>query len=1466
MTSFFSKFNEPVTPSDAHASDGGPEVSTSFNPAPTPDPSNDSGRNRGVLGDNKFVFTCFCFKQPCLCTSFPRNVEQGRRGIESAQRIESIEFMQINLNKSPTASRELTVEIDKLRGKPYISLVTEPFTRSQSSTNNKRTSEVHSDYRIQCLPRQKLFYTANKQTAAPRTAIFADNSQDLMLDPTYCDRDVTSCKWRVNRSVLSVAQPGTPPVSSTDPIDDDSAIDLCTSQIVVEETVSSTSLPAVDKKDTIELYVVSMYWDNTFKEPPAKFIEIVNYCTINEIPIIISSDTNAHSAMWHSKDTNPRGVWLEDFILNHDLEVLNNNPKPTYVSGERKSVIDVTMVSRSISHYFSNWRNHDKDMSTDHKLITFTGKFNEKPLPPKWNLRKAAWPVFRAIVDTELGKINIPTEWNESVIDNLTDSLHQIINKGLTQAVPLTKPKNHHKLKWWNDELAKARKNKNSCHRKYNKHPTAANLRAKIEANKQIRSEMNKASRKYWQNKTSDVSDASGMAKLVKGIRKGDYVPPTLLMKNNTYTKNREETLNLLADTHFDGCQDENPTSSIAKPPLDRASSAVLKIRRMTYLSETRVRHAISTFEDFKAPGPCGTQPIVLKNLPTKAIELLSWIYSACIEIGYVPKAWRTSKTIFIPKQGKGDYTLPRSYRPITLTSFFFKTMERLILWKLDTGIFKTNPIHKEQYAFRKGCSTEGALTKTVGMIESAIANRKLAMALFVDIEGAFDNLSTDAAVHAMKNHKLPAKIIKWFEFYLRNRSSSITLSGTGKTKRLVKGTPQGGVLSPILWNLAFDELLKMFDNNQRVEIRGFADDACLVITGDDPITMEQELQKGLDRINRWARWNGLKLSSNKTVAMIFNRTRRMNNEIDSLRGLYLRDRNSRQKVKYVEETKYLGLTLDSRLRWTAHVENKIKSATQLFFMMKKALGTYWGPQPHLIKWVYTGMVRPAITYGSYIWGKVIETKWVRNKFRRINALALRMMAPHRKSTPISSMELITYTQPLDIFIQGEIVTGYFRNKHLLIGPDERVRPKGGHVEYAEDQLALMEIPEQSTWDRGPTQYSLEKGFEVDTDSYLHGKPIKTKDNLTTCYTDGSKTDKGVGAGILIQRHFSSKDTDALTIHEESFSLEPYNTVFQAEVAAIQEAASFLLSQRHNIHMTTETVIMSDSRSSLQALLKIHNRSRQTNQCVHVLNELSKYTKVTLRWIKAHVGHPGNEAADSLAKKGADFDPQKPELTDSIVTELTEIPAPISYMKSIIRNRLDIIWGNQFVNEKNPDSSRKHRQTKHFWTKPNKEKSKVLLKLSRIELGYVFQFITGHARFNRHDHIIALGQDDQDLITVPTCSLCENGDETPIHLIHECDPLSVEARELFGHHRNYLTEGFLLEWSARKLMKFLRLPRMVKLFTKEEHEDQEEDEPPDPDNNQSVDEDEPEAQSSTTAERHANDSGLGMLDIFSRSN
>jgi hypothetical protein len=112
--------------------------------------------------------------------------------------------------------------------------------------------------------------------------------------------------------------------------------------------------------------------------------------------------------------------------------------------------------------------------------------------------------------------------------------------------------------------------------------------------------------------------------------------------------------------------------------------------------------------------------------------------------------------------------------------------------------------------SFRKGHSCDDALTGTVNTIEHAMHNGQFAVTVFLDICGAFDNITSDAIVLAMERHHINPEIAGWYEFYLRNRLCESTLGDKKAFMDVSDGTPQGGVLSPpIGWNLAFNKLLE---------------------------------------------------------------------------------------------------------------------------------------------------------------------------------------------------------------------------------------------------------------------------------------------------------------------------------------------------------------------------------------------------------------------------------------------------------------------------------------------------------------------------------------------------------------------------------------------------------------------------------------------------------------------------------
>ena len=123
-----------------------------------------------------------------------------------------------------------------------------------------------------------------------------------------------------------------------------------------------------------------------------------------------------------------------------------------------------------------------------------------------------------------------------------------------------------------------------------------------------------------------------------------------------------------------------------------------------------------------------------------------------------------------------------------------------------------------------------------------------------------------------MRKRKIDGSILDWYTHYLLNRLCNITIKGITIEQALKKGTPQGGVLSVILWLLIFDELLNKFGKQKRIKIIGFADDGSLLISGRNLQQMYKLMQNAIDMAHSWAKSCGLRLSPEKTVSILFSR------------------------------------------------------------------------------------------------------------------------------------------------------------------------------------------------------------------------------------------------------------------------------------------------------------------------------------------------------------------------------------------------------------------------------------------------------------------------------------------------------------------------------------------------------------------------------------------------------------------
>src|ERR1700712_4390514 len=149
-----------------------------------------------------------------------------------------------------------------------------------------------------------------------------------------------------------------------------------------------------------------------------------------------------------------------------------------------------------------------------------------------------------------------------------------------------------------------------------------------------------------------------------------------------------------------------------------------------------------------------GIFPALLQWGQDYIIDILMMIFKASIVLGYIPTKWREIRVIFIPKAGKNDYSTAKSFRPISLTSFVLKTLERLVERHIKDTPLLSKPLHPNQHGYISGRSTESALHNVVGRIERSLDNEMSTLGVFIDIEGAFDKTTLNSIHSALTRHR----------------------------------------------------------------------------------------------------------------------------------------------------------------------------------------------------------------------------------------------------------------------------------------------------------------------------------------------------------------------------------------------------------------------------------------------------------------------------------------------------------------------------------------------------------------------------------------------------------------------------------------------------------------------------------------------------------------------------------------
>lgn len=375
--------------------------------------------------------------------------------------------------------------------------------------------------------------------------------------------------------------------------------------------------------------------------------------------------------------------------------------------------------------------------------------------------------------------------------------------------------------------------------------------------------EIKESKKNSWHQFCESINDTNEAARLRKVLSKDKTTIGSLQKPDNSWTETGAESLQILMSTHFPGSIDYNDNDTY---PSQRSqvfgveNSCSPNISEI--FSENKLEWAINSFKPYKSPGPDGIIPAMLQNSSKKIIPWLTVIFKRSLELGYIPKKWRNVNVVFIPKAGKPSHITAKDFRPISLSSFLLKTMERL----MDLYIRKQlgDQLCDSQHAYLKGKSVETALHDTVSIIERNLYYREYTLASFLDIEGAFNNVETTSIKKALVSAGVESTIVNWIDVMLKSRIISSKLSGSIMKKTVTRGTPQGGVISPLLWILVVNQILENMKAKGYKTI-AYADDIVILISGKHLPTITNLMESALNMISRWSKQNGLGVNPSKT-------------------------------------------------------------------------------------------------------------------------------------------------------------------------------------------------------------------------------------------------------------------------------------------------------------------------------------------------------------------------------------------------------------------------------------------------------------------------------------------------------------------------------------------------------------------------------------------------------------------------
>ena len=187
-------------------------------------------------------------------------------------------------------------------------------------------------------------------------------------------------------------------------------------------------------------------------------------------------------------------------------------------------------------------------------------------------------------------------------------------------------------------------------------------------------------------------------------------------------------------------------------------------------------------------------------------IHCITLLLNCMLCHGHVPNSFLCANIIPIPKSIRLNLSDSNNYRAIALSNIFGKILDKIIL-STESELLKTSDM---QFGFKAHSSTVMCSTVLIETVEYYVSKNSSVYVLLIDASKAFDRVCHSTLFRILESYKLCPMLTRLlYNIYSRSEMKVTWKHASSRPFTLLNGVKQGGVLSPCLFTLYIDGLLK---------------------------------------------------------------------------------------------------------------------------------------------------------------------------------------------------------------------------------------------------------------------------------------------------------------------------------------------------------------------------------------------------------------------------------------------------------------------------------------------------------------------------------------------------------------------------------------------------------------------------------------------------------------------------------